>query len=182
MCKDARVPIRHCDTPRIRIETLGICLMRDEANITAPCRGPWVESPPLGENLVSMVEIAQWTYLSALEQPHLGLLLTWSQHDPPLVQVHTNCWSSDSSCYIPKARGENGHSTLSNIVMDAKIHSGGIGPCKEAGVQEDWAINSSDSQMPWRFWAVCSSMANPLTDLTAIQTELSSLWANFDSI
>uniref|UniRef100_M1DA03 Putative plant transposon protein domain-containing protein n=1 Tax=Solanum tuberosum TaxID=4113 RepID=M1DA03_SOLTU len=56
ICRDASVPVWHCDRLLQETKTLDISLIRDEANIAAPRKDPYVEVPPLGDDLVANVE------------------------------------------------------------------------------------------------------------------------------
>lgn len=58
MCRDAGLSIRHCHTHRRPTGMLDIGLIKDEANVVAPRRGPRVLVLPLGKNLADMVEQA----------------------------------------------------------------------------------------------------------------------------
>uniref|UniRef100_M1DH00 Integrase core domain containing protein n=1 Tax=Solanum tuberosum TaxID=4113 RepID=M1DH00_SOLTU len=58
LCRDAGVPIWHCDKLVHAIGTLDIRLIRDEANVEAPRRGPWVDVPD-NADLVDAVEQMQ---------------------------------------------------------------------------------------------------------------------------
>uniref|UniRef100_M1DCH5 Integrase core domain containing protein n=1 Tax=Solanum tuberosum TaxID=4113 RepID=M1DCH5_SOLTU len=53
--RDSGVPIWHCDRLIHPTGTLDIGLIRDEANVVAPRRGPQVEVPPLGADLADTV-------------------------------------------------------------------------------------------------------------------------------
>lgn len=57
-CRSAGVPVRHINVLKTATSTVGIDLIRDEANELAPNRGHGVELQPLGENLAVMVEHA----------------------------------------------------------------------------------------------------------------------------
>ncbi|KAG5572275.1 hypothetical protein H5410_062041 [Solanum commersonii] len=52
---DSGVPIWHYDRLTHPTGTLDIGLIRDEANVVAPCREPQVEVPPLGADLADTV-------------------------------------------------------------------------------------------------------------------------------
>lgn len=52
------MPILQCDTIRSLVLTINIGLIKDEANVEAPRRGPRVEMHLLSENLVDIVELA----------------------------------------------------------------------------------------------------------------------------
>ena len=67
LCRDDRVPIHHYDVLRTRTRTVDIGLIRDEANVAAPRRGPRVELKPLSENLADTVELDQGVYPSTSE-------------------------------------------------------------------------------------------------------------------
>lgn len=58
LCKDARVPVWHCDTLHNPLRTVDIVLIGYDANVVAPRRGTKIEESPLGENLVDTVELA----------------------------------------------------------------------------------------------------------------------------
>ena len=55
--RDARVPLWHYDAFRTMTGIMDICLIKDEANATAPQLGPRVDLQPLSENLADMVEM-----------------------------------------------------------------------------------------------------------------------------
>ena len=55
VCRSACVAICHNDQLMTPLATVDICLIRDEANEFAPCRGPHPDLPPLGDNLADMV-------------------------------------------------------------------------------------------------------------------------------
>lgn len=59
LCRDAAVPTRHCDILRIPAGTFCMGLIKDEANVAAPWRGPRVEMHPLSENLANIVALDQ---------------------------------------------------------------------------------------------------------------------------
>lgn len=46
------------DTLRSLAGTIDIGLIRDDANVAAPCRGPNIEVPPVSENIFETVELA----------------------------------------------------------------------------------------------------------------------------
>lgn len=46
-----RLPIWHCDRLHQPAGIINIGLIRDEANVAGPHRGPRIEVPPLSENL-----------------------------------------------------------------------------------------------------------------------------------
>uniref|UniRef100_M1DPZ3 Integrase core domain containing protein n=1 Tax=Solanum tuberosum TaxID=4113 RepID=M1DPZ3_SOLTU len=54
--REAGVPIWHCDKLIQAAGTLDIGLMRDEANVAAPCRERQLDVPSLGEDLAADVE------------------------------------------------------------------------------------------------------------------------------
>lgn len=56
---EARVPIWNYDTLCSSVGIVYIGLIKDEANIVAPRRGPMIQMPPLKKNLVDTVELAQ---------------------------------------------------------------------------------------------------------------------------
>lgn len=56
LCRDAGVPIWHCDKLIRSTGTLNICLIGDEANDVAPRIEPHVEVPIMGEKFVDVVE------------------------------------------------------------------------------------------------------------------------------
>lgn len=56
LCRNAGVPIYHCDVLRTPPGIVDIGLIRDEANVVAPWRKPKVNLQWLGENLVDTVE------------------------------------------------------------------------------------------------------------------------------
>lgn len=62
--RDAGVPLWHCDVLRTPTGIVDIGLIRDEANVVAPQRGPRVHLKPLSENLMDTVELVQWVDLS----------------------------------------------------------------------------------------------------------------------
>lgn len=53
------IPIWYYDTLQTPVGTIDIGLIRDEANAATPRRGSKIEVPPMSENLVEMVELAQ---------------------------------------------------------------------------------------------------------------------------
>ena len=55
LCRSAGVPILHIDQLKTFLGIVDIGLIRDEANVLYPRRGPRLECPPLGENLADMV-------------------------------------------------------------------------------------------------------------------------------
>ncbi|TMW85002.1 hypothetical protein EJD97_023970 [Solanum chilense] len=57
LCRSAGVPIWNVDQLKTPLGTVDIVLIRDEANVFAPCRGPGPELPLLGDNLA--VTVAQ---------------------------------------------------------------------------------------------------------------------------
>ncbi|KAG5632238.1 hypothetical protein H5410_003955 [Solanum commersonii] len=59
LCRDSGVPIWHCDKLIHPTGTLDISLIRDEANVAAPCREPQVKVPSLGVDLADTVGQAQ---------------------------------------------------------------------------------------------------------------------------
>lgn len=67
MCRDTKLPIWHCDPLHRLTEALDLCLIKDEASVSATCRGPRIEVPPLTENLVERVELAQGDDTSVLD-------------------------------------------------------------------------------------------------------------------
>ena len=48
LCRFVGVPVCHIDQLKTLLVTFDICLIRDEANELAPCRGPRPELPPHG--------------------------------------------------------------------------------------------------------------------------------------
>uniref|UniRef100_M1DTP8 Integrase core domain containing protein n=1 Tax=Solanum tuberosum TaxID=4113 RepID=M1DTP8_SOLTU len=58
LCRDSGVPIWHCDRLIHPMGTLDVGLIRDEANMAAPRRGPQIDVP-LGSDLVDVVELMQ---------------------------------------------------------------------------------------------------------------------------
>lgn len=59
--------IWHCDTLDHLVGTLDMGLIKDEANVVAPCRCRRIEVPPLSENSADTVELAQGADQIALE-------------------------------------------------------------------------------------------------------------------
>ncbi|KAG5599893.1 hypothetical protein H5410_031263 [Solanum commersonii] len=59
LCRDSGVPIWHCDKLIWPMGTLDIGLIQDEANVAAPRREPQVDVPPMGADLVDVVEQIQ---------------------------------------------------------------------------------------------------------------------------
>uniref|UniRef100_M1E1D4 Integrase core domain containing protein n=1 Tax=Solanum tuberosum TaxID=4113 RepID=M1E1D4_SOLTU len=59
LCRDVGVPIWHCHKLVPAIGTLDIGLIQDAANIAAPRRGPQIDVPALGADLVADVEQMQ---------------------------------------------------------------------------------------------------------------------------
>lgn len=59
LCREAGVPIWHCDTLRSSVGTVDTGLLKDESNVAAPWKGPRIEMSPLIKNLADNVELAQ---------------------------------------------------------------------------------------------------------------------------
>lgn len=59
LCTDAGVPIWPYDRLCKQTFTPDIGLIKDEANIATPHKGPRIEVPPLSDNMVYTVELAQ---------------------------------------------------------------------------------------------------------------------------
>ena len=57
--RSAGVTIWHIDQLKTPLGTVDISLIRDEANELAPCRGPHLDLPPLGDNLDETVAQAR---------------------------------------------------------------------------------------------------------------------------
>ena len=68
LCRSAVVPISHINKLKTPQGNLDIVLIRDEANELAPCIGPRLGVPPLGENLVDAVAHAR-TAMQAASAP-----------------------------------------------------------------------------------------------------------------
>ena len=56
LCRSACAPIWHVYQLKTPLGTVDIGLIRNETNKLALCRGPRLELPPLGDNLVDTVE------------------------------------------------------------------------------------------------------------------------------
>ena len=67
LCRDAEVPIWHCDMIRSLVGTFDIGLMKDKANTKAPHRCIIIEMHPLSENLADTVELAEGADLATSE-------------------------------------------------------------------------------------------------------------------
>ena len=59
ICREAGVPIWNYNRLHSPMRTVDIGLIKDEANVAAPQRGPRVKMPLLCENLANIVELAQ---------------------------------------------------------------------------------------------------------------------------
>uniref|UniRef100_M1DJ60 Integrase core domain containing protein n=1 Tax=Solanum tuberosum TaxID=4113 RepID=M1DJ60_SOLTU len=59
LLREASVPIWHCDRLTEATKTVYIDLIRDDANLTAMRREPYVDLPPLGVDLAEDVEHIQ---------------------------------------------------------------------------------------------------------------------------
>uniref|UniRef100_M1DI66 Integrase core domain containing protein n=1 Tax=Solanum tuberosum TaxID=4113 RepID=M1DI66_SOLTU len=102
LCRDATIPIWHCDWLLQATKPLDIGLIRDEANVAAPHREPQVEVPPLGDDLVADVEQMQdddTTPLVTTADVQDTLSLTTSQAPSSSRATH-----SSVSTAIPLAR------------------------------------------------------------------------------
>lgn len=61
LCRDASVTIWNCDTILCLVGTVDIGLIKDEANVVVPQRGPGIKMHLLHDNLVDTVGRAQGT-------------------------------------------------------------------------------------------------------------------------
>ena len=96
LCRSSGVPIRHIDKLKTPLSTIGIGIIRDEANELSPPRGPRPVLPPLVDNLADMVAQARVATHAASEKLTLrrsSLSRVVTLLGAPLAQPISRLWS-----------------------------------------------------------------------------------------
>lgn len=123
LCRDARVSILNIDVFRTPTRIVYINLIREEANVAAPQRGPRLDMQLLGENLADTIEKTQGDN-HATSEPTIA---TPVESAPCMSVVPSSSRSTTSStsgpdCYGLEVRGQNGHLAALYLALDAEVH------------------------------------------------------------
>uniref|UniRef100_M1DE30 Integrase core domain containing protein n=1 Tax=Solanum tuberosum TaxID=4113 RepID=M1DE30_SOLTU len=184
LCRDAGVPIWHCDKLVHATGTLDIRLIQDDTNVAAPRRGPRVDVP-MGEDLIHTMGQMQGdgppTTAPSNEHP------TFSSQTASQVPSSSRATLLSGMTMIPLARGQKLEGQMATLLHQIKpwmrnlIVESEVRVEKRMEAKTDQKVQAVHKRLDAFELRVLERPA-PTTDMSSFRTELSSLRADVDAI